>query len=150
MSTRSLLCVEEKSGEIVAGCYCHSDGYVSHQRPKLLKYWTELKEVLELVSNGGMRFLADSIKNTQYYNDKKKMKEVFGDNHDRSSEVVPIRAPSREVLVKDEAGDLFDIEYFYVFNIETCEWWVQGGSCNEFVRLTEASLQEWEKEDIAA
>lgn len=68
MSTRSLIGYfkDKKTYRYV---YCHHDGYLRHNGDILLRNYTTIDEVKQLVEGGDMSTLAISPQLTSYYND---------------------------------------------------------------------------------
>ena len=63
MATRSTISIENLDGTVYT-CYCHWDGYISHNGVILQKYYNTREAVEKLLSNGDISVLRSKVSDT--------------------------------------------------------------------------------------
>ena len=113
MGTRSNIIIKRPGLEEYAGIYCHWDGYPSHSgRILLLRYPTH-DEVVELINLGNLSSLGESAEECVSYH--------------------RWRGEDKNIRVSNNANDLFDQEYGYLFKDER---WYLTSDGNSWKLLT--------------
>ena len=127
MATRSVIAKLDDKG--VKAIYCHSDGYLSNNGKILDKNYTDCSKLNELLADGDISSLKDTIKDTIFY------------NRDRGEKTLTsILKDEKELL--EHAFEYCDAEYVYMFTYGT--WYVYDnakgiGDCSyKFIELEEA------------
>ena len=69
MGTRSMIALEYADGQ-VGQIYCHWDGYLSHNGQILQNNYTDPFKVREMLDNGDMSSLSDSIDGCSFYKER--------------------------------------------------------------------------------
>ena len=69
MATRSMIALEYADGT-VGQIYCHWDGYLDHNGKILLNAYTDPFEVRELLDNGDMSTLSETVDGCEFYKDR--------------------------------------------------------------------------------
>tara|TARA_R110002051_G_scaffold309628_1_gene382350 strand:+ start:595 stop:999 length:405 start_codon:yes stop_codon:yes gene_type:complete len=127
MATRSVIAKLDDKG--VKAIYCHSDGYLSNNGKILDQHYTDCSKLNELLADGDISSLKDTIKDTIFY------------NRDRGEKTLTaILKDEKELL--EHAFEYCDAEYVYMFAYGT--WYVYdnsnaiGDSSYQFIELDEA------------
>ena len=127
MATRSVIAKLDDKG--VKAIYCHSDGYLSNNGEILDQHYTDCSKLNELLTDGDISSLKDTIKDTIFY------------NRDRGEKTLTaILKDEKELL--EHAFEYCDAEYVYMFAYGT--WYVYdnsnaiGDSSYQFIELDEA------------
>lgn len=66
MSTRSFICIKNRNGSY-DGIYCHFDGYPEGVGNVLFDHYNTEKKARELIENGDMSCIGDTIENCCFY-----------------------------------------------------------------------------------
>jgi len=69
MATRSMIALEYADGT-VGQIYCHWDGYLDHNGKILLNAYTDPFEVRELLDNGDMSTLSETVDGCEFYKER--------------------------------------------------------------------------------
>ena len=69
MATRSTIALEYADGT-VGQIYCHWDGYLEHNGKILLNAYTDPFEVRELLDNGDMSTLSETVDGCEFYKER--------------------------------------------------------------------------------
>ena len=127
MATRSVIAKLDDKG--VQAIYCHSDGYLSNNGKILDKNYTDCSKINELLADGDISSLKDTIKDTIFY------------NRDRGEKTLTaILKDEKELL--EHAFEYCGAEVVYMFAYGT--WYVYdnsnaiGDSSYQFIELDEA------------
>lgn len=122
MTTRSLIGYfkDKKTYRYV---YCHRDGYLRYNGDILLRNYTTIDEVKQLVEGGDMSTLAISPQLTSYYNDSKSgVKEIIHFD-----------------LLEDELiNSCIEYIYFFIQN----KGWFYTKNMEEFFHLTQEEIDK--------
>jgi len=127
MATRSIIAKLDDKG--VKAIYCHSDGYLSNNGKILDQHYTDCSKLNELLADGDISSLKDTIKDTIFYNRDKGEKTLTA-----------ILKDETELL--EHAFEYCDAEYVYMFAYGS--WYVYDnangiGNCSyQFIELEEA------------
>jgi len=127
MATRSVIAKLDDKG--VKAIYCHSDGYLSNNGKILDQHYTDCSKLNELLADGDISSLKDTIKDTIFYNRDKGEKTLTA-----------ILKDETELL--EHAFEYCDAEYVYMFAYGS--WYVYDnangiGNCSyQFIELEEA------------
>jgi len=127
MATRSVIAKLDDKG--VKAIYCHSDGYLSNNGKILDQHYTDCSKLNELLADGDISSLKDTIKDTIFYNRDKGEKTLTA-----------ILKDETELL--EHAFEYCDAEYVYMFAYGS--WYVYdnsnaiGNASYQFIELEEA------------
>ena len=127
MATRSIIAKLDDKG--VKAIYCHSDGYLSNNGKILDQHYTDCSKLNELLADGDISSLKDTIKDTIFYNRDKGEKTLTA-----------ILKDETELL--EHAFEYCDAEYVYMFAYGS--WYVYdnsnkiGNTSYQFIELEEA------------
>jgi len=127
MATRSVIAKLDDKG--VKAIYCHSDGYLSNNGKILDQHYTDCSKLNELLADGDISSLKDTIKDTIFYNRDKGEKTLTAILKD-------------ETKLLEHAFEYCDAEYVYMFAYGS--WYVYDnangiGNCSyQFIELEEA------------
>ena len=126
MATRSVIAKLDDKG--VEAIYCHSDGYLSNNGKILDVHYTDEDKVNELLADGDISSLKDTIKDTIFY------------NRDKGENTTTAILKNETELLK-HAFEYCDAEYVYMFAYGS--WYVYDnangiGNCSyQFIELEE-------------
>jgi len=131
MGTRSNIGIILKD-KTVTMIYCHWDGYLSHNGKILLKHYSELSKVEQLMDLGGISTLAEDIgERHDFENPNEKWCVSF--SRDRGETDV-----GSMTFASKEAARTNMEEYLYLWdtNKKTKNKWIVSDHQGEFVNLT--------------
>ena len=133
MSTHSKILKRQFDGSIKA-IYCHYDGYLSNNGILLLKHYSDINKVSELIELGDISQLSNNVR-------AEDDSEHSFDNPQEGI-VVAYHRDRKEELIIEEYSNLDDFimqgnkeEYNYYFDGEN--WFVSYSDDNVFLDLTE-------------
>lgn len=109
MSTRSVIATTTDKGTL-KGVYCHFDGGIGHNGRILVNHYTSEEKVNELISNGGISSLDESIGQKHSFNNRPEGQTTF--YHRDRGEPLEIYNWKTTKQLKE---DMYDCEFFYVF-----------------------------------
>jgi hypothetical protein len=116
MATRSSIAVVLNDGS-VKSIYCHFDGNVGYNGKYLRSYYNTYEQALELVEQGDMSSLNETIEESKFY------------ARDRGEELVVRTYPSLDFYLLSQD---YRQEYDYIFN--EGQWFlINGGSLFDFI-----------------
>jgi hypothetical protein len=76
MATRSTISILDKDTNSITSVYCHWDGYPEHNGQILKDHYNDISKINELMQNGDISSLGETIKDTVFYHrDKGEDKE---------------------------------------------------------------------------
>lgn len=116
MSTRSYIGIKNED-DTLQFVYCHWDGYPDNNGSILLEHYQDEQKIRDLIKKGGMSALEPEIKDISYYTD----------SHNESINIInfdSIQDLNRTSL------DLFDIEYYYYFDVKSQQWYAADHNYN--------------------
>ena len=102
MGTRSRIGILNANGTTIT-MYCHWDGYPENQMPLLQENFTNIFDIIELVTAGGISSLND------YVDDLK-----AGNKPKTYTDTEPITTKDKAAFFDDKS--FWDIEYIYLFD----------------------------------
>jgi hypothetical protein len=134
MSTRSAIIIENQDGT-AEGIYCHSDGYLDHQKPILLGHYGNEEKVRELIALGDISVLGEDIGEQQDFN-QYTPGVVLAYGRDRGEKGTEAKSDSSWRKVAENIGHN---GYIYVFRAVTQAWMFSRKESGELVFLTNAN-----------
>ena len=119
MSTRSMIAFH--NGDSVYAIYCHNDGYLDCNGRILLKHYTDIEKVEELIDLGDLSCLGEEIGQKQNFNRPTSHKWCLAYKRDRGdpSEVTDALTFS---TVEEAVSYYTDCDYFYLFDGNKWAW----------------------------
>lgn len=134
MSTRAYIALKYKNEDDVDAIYCHYDGNINGVGNILLKYYSTLDRVEELLENGDVSILE------KYLSPEEKAKKehlntvpkhslkhpepdvtVFYGRDNNEDMTCPAKYDNLDAFLQDE--DLAGIAYVYIFDAKTLKWY---------------------------
>ena len=128
MATRSIIAKLDDKG--IQAIYCHNDGYLSNNGKILDQHYQDEDKVNELLAEGDISSLRDTIKDTTFY------------ARDRGEENKEATNLNNETKLLEFAFESCDAEVVYMFAYGS--WYVYdnsnkiGDSSYQFIELEEA------------
>ena len=126
MSTRSMIAIKE--GMEYRAIYCHSDGYPSHVGSVLLKNYTSMTKIQDLIALGALSALDEEI-GTKHEFDKRHLKECTAYHRDRDDAGPNVEVYTSEQELIDSFKESIDREWLYVW--KHSQWYVMGSRVND-------------------
>lgn len=122
MSTRAKIMIVD-SNNIVTGIYCHFDGYLDGVGATLLKYYSDLDKVKDLIALGSISYLEKSIECPLGHSFNTPIKGYTVAYHrDRGEDFCQSRGVIENGIIKNITFE----EYNYVYFESNSEWYLKS------------------------
>ncbi len=147
MGTRSNIIVKLNDTEY-GRIYCHWDGYPTHNGKILHTHYRKHSKCKSLVKLGNLSSLRRKIRPVKgiihtYENPQEEVTVAYGrDRGEKSQKMHIVKATTVDEArqaIKIASGDLWDIEYFYIF--DGVEWYVFADPNNAVVQKVSEVLK---------
>ena len=76
MATRSMIAIEKRVG-VYDSCYCHFDGYPTHNGKILKENYNNEQLVVDLIAGGDMSALKENLIDVEYYTKRGETLHVY-------------------------------------------------------------------------